>query len=132
MKILWINEIMNTPQANNHRKVKIKKARIQLKNETNLCATCKKNFKTFRGLTQHQKKCKPRGNANNITVQPSTVYWNKHLGKPFHPGPTASCFFNRWGSHKMEEELVYAAFRWMNRFNTRVGKVSSKVLLSKL
>ena len=38
---------------------------------------CKRNFKTSRGLIQHQKKCRPSENTNNIkihniTVQPST------------------------------------------------------------
>ena len=61
----------------------------------------KKNFKTFRVLIQHQKKCRPSENTNNIpihniTVQPSTEIkiwgnlsirtYNKlflqHMGKP--------------------------------------------------
>ena len=46
------------------------------KHETFLCATCKRHFKTSRGLIQQQKKCKPSENTNNITnhnitVQPS-------------------------------------------------------------
>ena len=38
-----------------------------IKRKKTLCATCKRNFKTSRGLIQHQKKCKPSENANNIT-----------------------------------------------------------------
>ena len=46
------------------------------KHEENLCAICKRNFNTTRGLNQHQKKRKPSENTinvtvNNITVQPS-------------------------------------------------------------
>ena len=32
-----------------------------------LCTTSKRNLKTSRGLTKHQKKCKPIENISNIT-----------------------------------------------------------------
>ena len=43
------------------------------KHETTLCATCERNFKTSRGLIQHQKKCRPSENTNNITIHNITI-----------------------------------------------------------
>ena len=43
------------------------------KHETTLCATCRRNFNTVWGSTQHQKKFKPKANSNNITVHDITV-----------------------------------------------------------
>ena len=43
------------------------------KHETTLCATCERNFKTSRGLIQHQKKCRPSENTNNIAIHNITV-----------------------------------------------------------
>ena len=59
------------------KKAEEQKSKDSTKHETTLCATCKRNFKTSRGLIQHQKKCRPSENTNNIkihniTVQPST------------------------------------------------------------
>ena len=56
MKVIWINEIINSPQPE---KGEDQKSKDTTKHETTLCATCKKNFKTSGCLIQHQKKCKP-------------------------------------------------------------------------
>ena len=55
------------------------KSKDSTKHETSLCASCKTDFKTSK--LQHQKKCKPSENTNNITicnitVQPSTEIKN--------------------------------------------------------
>ena len=86
------------------KKGEVQKSNDSTKHETTLHATCKRNFKTSRGLIQHQKKCRPSESTNtitihNITIQPSTHY-----------RPTTSCFFNTWGKYKTEKELIYAAF----------------------
>ena len=50
IKIGRINEIMNIPHITSQTKVKIKETKIQIKNETNLCVTWKRNLKTARSL----------------------------------------------------------------------------------
>ena len=50
IKIGWINEIINIPHITSQTKVKIKETKIQIKNETNLCVTWKRNLKTTRSL----------------------------------------------------------------------------------
>ena len=71
------------------------KSKDSTKDKTTLCATCKRNFKTSRGLIKNQKNCRPSEDTNNITIhnitiQPSTEIkiWGNH-----HE-PTTSCFFN--------------------------------------
>ena len=71
------------------------KSKDSTKDKATLCATCKRNFKTSRGLIKNQKNCRPSEDTNNITIhnitiQPSTeikVWGNHH-------GPATSCFFN--------------------------------------
>ena len=83
------------------------------KRKTTLCATCKRNFKTSRGLIQHQKKCKPSENTNNITNHNITAQRSTEIKvwENLSIITTTSCFFIIWGSYKMEKELVYVAFR---------------------
>ena len=72
--IHWVNKkIMNSPQTNNQKKVKIKENKDSTKYETTLYATCRRNFNTVWGSTQHQKKFKPKANSNNITAHDITV-----------------------------------------------------------
>ena len=70
MKVLWINE---HPANQRPKKGEEQKSKDSTKHETTLCATCKRNFKTSRGLIQHQKKCRPNENTNNITIHNVTV-----------------------------------------------------------
>ena len=64
------------------KKGEVQKSKDSTKHEAALRPTCKRNFKTSRGLIQHQKICKPSENTFNI---PS---------KPFLHGHTTSCFCN--------------------------------------
>ena len=64
-------------QRNIEQSINQQQGKDSTKHETTLCATCKRNFKTSRGLIQHRKKFKSSENTNNITipnitVQPST------------------------------------------------------------
>ena len=113
MKILWINE--NNEHSGNQQPKdgEEQKSKNSTKHETTVCTTCKRNFKTSRGLIQHQKKCRPSENTNNITihnitVQPSTetkIWGNLSIMD------LQQVVSSTWGSHKMEKELIYAAFR---------------------
>ena len=71
MKIHWINDIMNIPQTNKQRK--------DQRNKNLTKETCKRNFNTARGLTQHQRKCKSSNNINNITVPNITVQTSSEI-----------------------------------------------------
>ena len=55
------------------KKGEVQKSNDSTKHETTLHATCKRNFKTSRGLIQHQKKCRPSESTNTITIHNITV-----------------------------------------------------------
>ena len=72
-----------------------KKIKDSAKDKTTLCATCKRNFKTSRGLIKNQKNCRLSEDTNNITIHNITIQppteikiWGNHHG------PTTSCFFS--------------------------------------
>ena len=44
------------------------KSKDSTKHEITLCATSKRSFKISTGLIQHQEKCRPNENTNNITI----------------------------------------------------------------
>ena len=97
------------------------------KHQVSLCPTCKRNFKTARDLTQHQKRCKTieNTNENNITVHSITV----------QPSIVINVFFKAWENFSIMDlqQVVSSIYdeviKWSrNLFMLLSGKAGKKYI----
>ena len=103
-KYSGLTKITNIRETNNQRTVKNKKAWIQL----NMRQPYAQHVKM-----QYQKKCRPSENTNNITIHNITVQppTETKIWGNLSIMDLQQVVSSTWGSHKMEKELIYAAFR---------------------
>ena len=126
--IHWVNKkIMNSPQTNNQKKVKIKENKDSTKYETTLYATCRRNFNTVWGSTQHQKKFKPKANSNNITAHDITVQPTLKVWGIFSIVDLLQLISSKYEeARKWKTNLfMMREYRWMYPFDTRMDKWQS-------